>query len=76
MSKLYVTYADQMRDLMLREDIKTIFVYGQDDSFKEFAEIIRCKNCDWYDPEDFLCLREGICMDNDDFCSMGRPKNE
>ena len=35
------------------------------------VEVVRCKDCKWYDPSDELCLREGMVMDIEDFCSRG-----
>lgn len=34
-------------------------------------EVVRCKDCAWYDENDELCLREGMCMDGEDYCSYG-----
>lgn len=40
------------------------------------AEVVRCKTCDWYDISDELCLREGMPMDEEDYCSYGVRKHD
>lgn len=38
------------------------------------VEVVRCKDCKWYDIEE-LCLREGMVMSSDDYCSYGERKD-
>ena len=35
-------------------------------------DIIRCRDCKWWDKEVEFCTRVSMCMKADDFCSYGK----
>lgn len=80
---LYIEYACELTDLMLKEDITSIKVHG-DGFVKEFVQIIRCKDCKYYIEKELNCFakEQGYCgytwkeHDKDWFCARGRKREE
>lgn len=44
-------------------------------SSADIVAVVRCKDCKWYGTNDELCLREGMSMSEEDYCSYGEQKD-
>lgn len=38
------------------------------------VEVVRCKNCKYFDDEDFFCIPIGCICKPDDYCSFAKMK--
>lgn len=40
------------------------------------VEVVRCKDCKWYDSAFYVCSKCGVCVDRDFFCADGERMKE